>query len=140
MLRHREITAFHDVQFLITGQSSLQEVLTKIVRTTSEAFDGRARVHQFAWPRPQPMAEWNMRVAAWAGRPITARHVWPLKPGTVDAEVMGGKTVAIENLHTDPRVRDSSEAKKRGLVALLTTPLRAGGRIIGALRLFLGVP
>lgn len=139
MLRNREIAAFHDIQYLITGQSSLQEVLDKIVRTTSEAFDG-ARECTIRLAEAVPNGGVNMRVAAWAGRPVTARHVWPLKSGTIDGEVMSGKTVAIENLHTDPRVRDSGEAKKRGLEALLTAPLRVGRRNIGALRLFLGVP
>ncbi|MBN2126228.1 MAG: GAF domain-containing protein [Deltaproteobacteria bacterium] len=48
--------------------------------------------------------------------------------------------VAIYDVADDPRIQYPEEAKKEGIASILSVPIVAGGRIIGALRVYTSEP
>jgi len=48
--------------------------------------------------------------------------------------------VAIYDVTDDPRIQYPEEAKKEGIASILSVPIVAGGRIIGALRVYTAEP
>lgn len=66
-----------------------------------------------------------------------------LAKGPLDAdksvtESIEGKTVFIEDIANDPRVQYPDEAKKEGIVSILSIPLKAKENVIGVLRVYTG--
>ncbi len=66
-----------------------------------------------------------------------------LAKGPIDAdksvtESIEGKTVFIEDIANDPRVQYPDEAKKDGIVSILSIPLKAKENVIGVLRVYTG--
>ena len=53
-------------------------------------------------------------------------------------ESIGGKTVFIEDIASDPRIQYPEEAKKEGIVSILSIPLKAKENVIGVLRVYTG--
>lgn len=53
-------------------------------------------------------------------------------------ESIGGKTVFIEDIASDPRIQYPDEAKKEGIVSILSIPLKAKENVIGVLRVYTG--
>jgi signal transduction protein with GAF and PtsI domain len=48
--------------------------------------------------------------------------------------------VAIYDVNDDPRIQYAKEAKKEGIVSILSVPIVAGGRLIGAMRVYTAEP
>ena len=48
--------------------------------------------------------------------------------------------IAIYDVSDDPRIQYPEEAKKEGIVSILSVPMVAGGRLIGALRIYTSEP
>lgn len=132
--RHRQLQALHDVQFLITSHRELQEVLDAIVLNTRRMFQARECTIRLV--ERDASGNLQLRVVAWAGRPLSAQTVWPLTKGSIDDEVMSGKLVHIGDMRTDARVQDHDAIRRRGLVSLLAAPMRHGDQIIGGLRVY----
>ena len=66
-----------------------------------------------------------------------------LAKGPLDAdksvtESIEGKTVFIEDIANDHRVQYPEEAKKEGIVSILSIPLKAKEKVIGVLRVYTG--
>jgi CheY-like chemotaxis protein len=53
-------------------------------------------------------------------------------------ESIGGKTVFLEDIASDPRIQYPDEAKKEGIVSILSIPLKAKENVIGVLRVYTG--
>lgn len=51
-------------------------------------------------------------------------------------EVLEGKPVYIDNAHDDPRIQYPEAMRVEGICAVLSVPLIAGGKVLGALRLY----
>ena len=56
----------------------------------------------------------------------------------LDEEALAGRTVLVLDVTRDPRFRYREEAKREGLVSLLTMPLRRGEVVFGVLRVYSG--
>ncbi len=66
-----------------------------------------------------------------------------LAKGPLDAdksvtECIEGKTVFIEDIASDPRIQYPDEAKKEGIVSILSIPLKVKEKVIGVLRVYTG--
>ena len=64
----------------------------------------------------------------------------PLSVGKSMAETIQGKSVVIKDATTDKRVQHREEKKEEGIVSILSVPIKAKEEVIGALRLYSGVP
>lgn len=56
------------------------------------------------------------------------------------AESLHEGPVAITDVSDDPRIQYPEEAAKEGIASILSVPMMAGGRIIGALRVYTAEP
>ena len=56
------------------------------------------------------------------------------------AECMGGKQVLVADAADDPRIQYAQEAKREGIVSILSVPLSIKERIIGVLRIYTSKP
>ncbi len=56
------------------------------------------------------------------------------------AESLSEGPVAIGDVSDDPRIQYPEEAQKEGIASILSVPMTAGGRIIGALRVYTAEP
>jgi len=64
----------------------------------------------------------------------------PLSVGKSMAATIQGKSVVIKDATTDKRVQHREEKKKEGISSILSVPIKAKEEVIGALRLYSGVP
>jgi len=64
----------------------------------------------------------------------------PLSVGKSMAKTIQGKSVVIKDATTDKRVQHREEKKEEGIVSILSVPIKAKEEVIGALRLYCGVP
>jgi GAF domain-containing protein len=53
---------------------------------------------------------------------------------------MRGKTVSIYDAKEDPAIQYRKEAEEEGIASLISVPLSAKGKVIGALRLYTAEP
>ena len=51
-------------------------------------------------------------------------------------ESLAGRTVAIEDVQSDPRVLHKSEKQREGIVSMLSVPIKTKEKVIGVLRLY----
>ncbi|MBC7327338.1 GAF domain-containing protein [bacterium] len=58
----------------------------------------------------------------------------------VDKEVLEGKVVYIEDATKDPRFQYPEEAKREGIVSVLSVPLKVADRKIGVVRIYTSEP
>jgi len=61
-----------------------------------------------------------------------------LSQSPLDQEAVAGQTVVILDVTRDPRFQYQEQAKREGLVSLLTLPLQRGGDTFGVLRVYSG--
>ena len=52
------------------------------------------------------------------------------------AETLGGQIVVILDMSSDTRVQYPEEAKREGIVSVLSVPISVKGQIIGVLRIY----
>ena len=64
----------------------------------------------------------------------------PLSVEKSMVETIKGKPVVIKDATTDKRVQHRKEKKEEGIVSILSAPIMAKEEVIGALRLYSGVP
>jgi signal transduction protein with GAF and PtsI domain len=61
-----------------------------------------------------------------------------IEESALDREVLGGKTVYIENAQTDKRFQYPEKAKQEGIFSVLVAPLIAGKQTVGVIRIYSG--
>jgi len=61
-----------------------------------------------------------------------------IEGSALDREALDGKTVYLENAQTDPRFQYPEKAKQEGIFSVLVTPLTAGGKPVGVIRIYAG--
>jgi GAF domain-containing protein len=64
----------------------------------------------------------------------------PLSVGKSMAETIQGKSVVIKDATTDKRIQHREKKKEEGIASILSVPIKAKEEVIGALRLYSGVP
>ena len=64
----------------------------------------------------------------------------PVRTGNVISEVLQGKPVAVLDASTDERVLYREQAKKEGIVSILSVPMRLRGEVIGVVRVYTAKP
>ncbi|MBM3149766.1 MAG: GAF domain-containing protein, partial [Chloroflexi bacterium] len=64
----------------------------------------------------------------------------PVRVDDAIAQSLAGKPVAILDATTDPRVQYREQAKKEGIVSILSLPLMRRGKVIGLVRIYTAEP
>ncbi len=63
-----------------------------------------------------------------------------VKIDTILDEVLKGKPLLVENALTDPRIQYKSQAKKEGIVSMLSIPMFLSDEVTGVLRIYTAFP
>ncbi len=137
IVREGLLALLQDVAASIASSADLQETLDLIVRRTAEAFDvWECDLFEYS-PEADSMtgtAMWAQRITdadrEWLGTAVQLGE-WPVYRVALE------QGLVVEEYVDDPDLDELSRAAMRewGETAVLTTPLRFGGRILGCLSL-----
>lgn len=108
-----------------------EEVLRTIVKTVCNAADVKGCSLMLLTPDQQQLihtiayglSNWYVRKG-------------PVRVDAAIAQALGGKPVAILDATSDPRVQYREQAKREGVVSMLSLPLMRRGEVIGIVRIY----
>jgi len=127
--------AVHDIAMKLAGRGNVQEILDTATRLLVETMHLRA-----SGIRLLDEDTGVLRIASVCNlsNEYLDKGAISATQSPIDVEALGGKTVYVRDVRTDPRTRYREKSRKEGLVSALVTPLRSSGRPIGVLRAYMG--
>ncbi len=130
--KHLE-SAYRDATKAISSSLNLNEVLELIVKSVVNLLKAKGCGVNLLNDTRKKL---ETRVAFGLSENYLAKG--PLDADKSVTESIEGKTVFIEDIANDPRVQYPDEAKKEGIVSILSIPLKAKENVIGVLRVYTG--
>ncbi len=130
--RHLE-SAYRDATKAISSSLNLNEVLELIVKSVVNLLKVKGCGVNLLDDTRKKL---ETRVAFGLSDNYLAKG--PLDADKSVTESIEGKTVFIEDIANDHRVQYPEEAKKEGIVSILSIPLKAKEKVIGVLRVYTG--
>jgi len=130
--RHLE-SAYRDATKAISSSLNLNEVLELIVKSVVNLLKAKGCGVNLL---DNTRKKLETRVAFGLSDNYLAKG--PLDADKSVTESIEGKTVFIEDIANDHRVQYPEEAKKEGIVSILSIPLKAKEKVIGVLRVYTG--
>lgn len=133
MAATQEVALVGDIAQLLTGKQDLQSVLDRIVAETARVMRCPYASIRLYDPRTQE---------------LTVKAVHNLAPEYVDKgavvrtasavsdEALSGRVVYVEDVATDTRIQYPAEARRLGIVSMLTTGLIYRGQPVGVIRVY----
>jgi len=126
-------SAYRDATKAISSSLNLNEVLELIVKSVVNLLKVKGcGVNLLDSPRKKL----KTRVAFGLSEDYLAKG--PLGADKSVTESIEGKTVFIKDIASDSRVQYPEEAKKEGIVSILSIPLKVEEKVIGVLRVYTG--
>ncbi len=129
-----DLKAVHEIASKLAGRVELQEILDTATRTLVDTMILRAasiRLLNEETGVLQLASSCNLSEDYLDKRAILASE------SDIDQEVLGGHTVYIRDLRTDPRNEYPEKAVNEGLASVLIAPLKSGGKPIGVIRAYM---
>ena len=126
-------SAYQDATKAISSSLNLNEVLELIVRSVVNLLKTKGCGVNLLDDTREKL---ETRVAFGLSENYLAKG--PLDADKSVTESIEGKTVFIEDIAKDHRVQYPEEAKKEGIVSILSIPLKAKEKVIGVLRVYTG--
>lgn len=129
-----DLSAVHDISTKLARRVDLREILDTALRQIIETMGLRAAAIRLLDEETGVLrlaASCNLSDAYLDKKAILASE------SEIDSEVLGGKTVYIEDLRTDPRNDYPDKAREEGLASVLIAPLKFDGNPIGVLRAYM---
>ena len=125
----------YDIAQKLNSKLESQEVLRTIVESIRDAADAKGCSLMLLTPDRQELihsvacglSDWYVRKG-------------PVKVDAAIAQALEAKPVAILDATTDRRVQYKEQAKKEGVVSLLSLPLKRRGQVIGIVRVYTAKP
>ena len=125
----------YDIAQKLNSKLESQEVLRTIVESIRDAADAKGCSLMLLTPDRQELihsvacglSDWYVRKG-------------PVKVDAAIAQALEAKPVAILDATTDRRVQYKEQAKKEGVVSLLSLPLKRRGQVIGIVRVYTAEP
>lgn len=125
----------YEIAHELNSDLAPQEVLRTIVETIRDAAGARgSSLMLLTSDRQQLMHTIASGLSDWYVRK------GPVMVDTAIAQALDGKPVAILDATTDTRVQYREQAKKEGIVSMLSLPLVRRGQVIGILRIYTSGP
>jgi len=123
------VDALHDIALMIAAETELDRVLARVLRAT-ESLLGAASACVFL--RDDGTTHGRRYTTLETGDPHWEARSEEVRPGGITDQVLSsGVTLASEDLQNDPRASLNAKALRSG--AVLATPLRCQGEVIGVL-------
>ncbi len=134
-LRNRvdELAVVYEISSVLAKRAKLQEVLDTATRQLVETMGLRAASLRLF---DEESGELKMASVANLSPSYLNKGQILAMDNPIDQDALAGKTVYIEDLRTDPRVRHHQKAREEGLVSCLVTSLSSRGKQIGTLRIY----
>lgn len=129
--------ALYNVAQAVNSSLELQEVLSEVVRSVTEATGLKACSLRLLAPDGNQLrqaAVYGLGPAYLAKGPVRLEH------SPIDRMVMAGQVVQIADVANDWRWQYPEEAAREGICSVLSVPLRAKSTIIGVLRSYSAEP
>ncbi len=125
----------YDIAQKLNSNLASQDVLRTIVDSIRDAADAKGCSLMLLTPDRQELihsvacglSNWYVRKG-------------PVRVDAAIAQALDGKPVAILDATTDPLVQYKDQAKKEGVISLLSLPLTRRGQVIGIVRIYTSVP
>jgi DNA-binding NarL/FixJ family response regulator len=128
--------SFEALKKEIASTLSLQEVLTLLAK-------GVVRIMGVKGSTLSLVGKFQAELCIMASEGLSPRY---LEKGPIDLvksigeTILKGEQVLIEEASRDSRVQYPEEARKEGIVSILSIPMKVKGRVMGALRLYTAEP
>ncbi|MCJ7669599.1 MAG: GAF domain-containing sensor histidine kinase [Dehalococcoidia bacterium] len=121
----------YDIAQKLNSKLAPQEVLRTIVEGIRDAADAKGCSLMLLTPDRQQLihsvacglSDWYVRKG-------------PVRVDEAIAQALDGKPVAVRDATTDPRIQYKDQAKKEGVVSMLSLPLARRGQVIGIVRIY----
>ena len=128
-----ETALIGDIAELLSGEQDLQTILDRIVAETARVMKCRFCTLRLYDPRTDELT-------IQAGHNISQRYLakGPVlrSESPIDDEALNGNVVYIEDVSRDPRFRYPDDARREGMVSVLTAGMLYRGNPVGVLRVY----
>jgi len=134
-IRHRleEITTVCDVTGMLSGTGALDDVMAATAARVSTVMGVKAAGIRLV---DRQTGELVLSASHNLSDRYLNKGVVRLEENPIDKAALEGRTVYIEDVTTDPRVRYSTEARREGIVSGLCVPMSYRGEVVGVLRIY----
>lgn len=134
-LRNRvdELAVVYEISSVLAKRAKLQEVLDTATRQLVDTMGLRAASLRLF---DEETGELKMASVANLSPSYLNKGQILAMDNPIDQDALAGKTVYIEDLRTDPRVRHHQKAREEGLVSCLVTSLSSRGKPMGTIRIY----
>ena len=121
----------YDIAQKLNSKLAPQEVLRTIVEGIRDAADAKGcSLMLLTTDRQQLIHSVACGLSDWYVRK------GPVRVDAAIAQALDGKPVAVLDATTDPRIQYKDQAKKEGVVSMLSLPLARRGQVIGIVRIY----
>ena len=121
----------YDIAQKLNSKLAPQEVLRTIVEGIRDAADAKGcSLMLLTTDRQQLIHSVACGLSDWYVRK------GPVRVDAAIAQALDGKPVAVRDATTDPRIQYKDQAKKEGVVSMLSLPLARRGQVIGIVRIY----
>lgn len=135
--RLKYFSTLSDMEKRMCGMLNMSQLLSTMVEETTKALGVKGCSIRLLDPSGQKLeikAVYGLSKEYLDKGPVDVEH------SKVDKEVLEGKIVYIEDATKDPRFQYPEEAKREGIVSVLSVPLRVADRKIGVVRIYTSEP
>jgi uncharacterized protein YigA (DUF484 family) len=135
--RLKFFSTLSDMEKRMCGMLNMSQLLSTMVEETAKALGAKGCSIRLLDPSGQKLeikAVYGLSKEYLDKGPVDVEH------SKVDKEVLEGKVVYIEEATKDPRFQYPEEAKREGIVSVLSVPLRVADRKIGVVRIYTSEP
>ena len=121
----------YDIAQKLNSKLAPQEVLRTIVEGIRDAADAKGcSLMLLTTDRQQLIHSVACGLSDWYVRK------GPVRVDAAITQALDGKPVAVRDATTDPRIQYKDQAKKEGVVSMLSLPLARRGQVIGIVRIY----
>jgi len=119
----------------MTSSLAPDEVLDTIVRSITQAIDAKGCSLMLLTPDKKELIH-NVSYG------LSERYLkkGPVRTDSIIEEVLTGKSLAISDVTTDPRIQYKEQARKEGIASTLSIPLMPEGEVLGIMRVYASQP
>jgi sigma-B regulation protein RsbU (phosphoserine phosphatase) len=128
-----EVALVGDIAELLTGEQDLQRVLDRIVAETARVMQCPACSIRLYNPETN---ELTIQAVYRLSREYIGKGAVVRTPGSVDDLTLRGQVVYVEDMRTDPRIQYPEQARREGIVSMLTAGMVYRGQPVGVIRVY----
>jgi len=135
--RIKYLSTLSDMEKRMCSMLDMSNLLTTLVQETVKALGVKGCSIRLLDPSGQKL---EIRAVYGLSKEYLEKGTVDVERSRVDKEVLEGKVVYIEDATKDPRFQYPEEARREGIVSVLSVPLKVADRKIGVVRIYSSEP